>query len=190
MASEREDTTARVRRRVRELRTAQGLTLDEVAARAGMDPSTLSRLESGARRLAVDHLTPLAQALGVTVDELVVTRSGRDPRVRARPPRRDGMTVWPLTRSGPAAGLHAFKLAIPADRTVPDLRTHEGYEWVYVLAGRLRLVLGDEEFVIDAGEAVEFSTWTAHWLGAADGPVEVLAIFGPHGERVHLRSSR
>jgi transcriptional regulator with XRE-family HTH domain len=190
MASSREDTSARVRRRVRELRTAQGLTLDDVAERAGMDSSTLSRLESGARRLAVDHLTPLAQALGVTVDELVATRAATDPRVRRRPRERDGMTVWPLTRSGPAAGLRAFKLAIPADRTVPDPRTHEGYEWLYVLAGHLRLVLGDEEFVIDAGEAVEFSTWTPHWLGAADGPVEVLAIFGPHGERVHLRAPR
>lgn len=105
------------------------------------------------------------------------------------PREHDGVTMWPLTRHGPAGGLHAFKIRINADRRVPpdELPVHEGHDWIYVLSGRMRLMLGDEDMVIGPGEAVGFSTLTPHWFGATDGPVEVIAILGPHGERVHLQ---
>jgi transcriptional regulator with XRE-family HTH domain len=178
----------RVRRRLRELRVEQGLTLEAVAARASIDVSTLSRLEAGKRRLALDHLPALAAALGVSADDLLSPGTRPDPRVR-RPPRRyKGMTMWPLTRHGPAGGRDAFKLRIDAERSVPPdpLPVHDGHDWLYVLAGRMRLLLGEDDLVIEAGEAVEFSTSTPHWFGAFDGPVEALAIFGPQGERAHL----
>jgi transcriptional regulator with XRE-family HTH domain len=190
MAISERSTEERLRERLRELRRGRGMSLAEVAAQAGMDASTLSRLETGARRIAVGHLGPLAAALGVSVEELLAPPRTGDPRVRRRPRTVDGMTVWPLTRSAPPSGLRAFKLAIPADRVEPRQRTHEGHEWLYVLAGRVRLLLGEEEFLLAPGEAAEFSTWTPHWIGAHGGPAEVLAIFGPHGERVHLRARR
>ena len=178
----------RVRRRLRELRTQQELTLQQVADRAGMDVSTLSRLEAGKRRLALDHIPPLAAALGVSADELLRLPAAQDPRVRSEPRVFDGMTMWPLTRRGPAAGLHAHKIVIRAERNTPPdpLPTHAGQEWLYVLSGQLRLVLGDDDHVIGPGEAVEFSTWTPHWFGAVDGLVELIGIFGPQGERLHL----
>jgi transcriptional regulator with XRE-family HTH domain len=178
----------RVRRRLRELRVDRGLTLEAVAARASIDLSTLSRLESGKRRLALDHLPVLAAALGVTADELLAPPQRPDPRVRHPPEHFQGLTMWPLTRHGPAGGLHAFKLRIDAGRSVPPdpLPVHEGHDWIYVLSGRMRLLLGEDDLAIEPGEAVEFSTWTPHWFGALDGPVETLAIFGPQGERVHL----
>jgi transcriptional regulator with XRE-family HTH domain len=178
----------RVRRRLRELRTERGLTLEAVASRAAIDVSTLSRLESGKRRLSLDHLPGLAAALGVSADDLLSPPARPDPRVRRPPQRFQGLTMWPLTRHGPAAGLHAFKLLIHAERSTPpdQLPVHEGHDWIYVLAGRMRLLLGEDDLVIEPGEAVEFSTWTPHWFGALDGPVEALAIFGPQGERVHL----
>ncbi len=185
-----EPVDARVRRRLRELRAEQGLTLQQVAERASIDISTLSRLEAGKRRLALDHIPALAAALGVSADELLATPRAHDPRVRGPARRYDGLTMWPLTRRGPAAGLQAHKIVISAKRRTPpaELPVHEGNEWLYVLDGRLRLVLGDEEFTIEAGEAVEFTTWTPHWFGAIDGPVELIAIFGAHGERVHLHA--
>jgi len=178
----------RVRRRLRELRTERGLTLDAVASRAAIDVSTLSRLESGKRRLALDHLPGLAAALGVTADDLLSPTVRPDPRVRRPPQRFDGLEMWPLTRHGAAAGVHAYRVRIEAERTVPPdpLPVHEGHDWLYVLSGRMRLVLGEDDHVIEPGEAVEFSTWTPHWFGAIDGPVEAFAIFGPHGERVHV----
>jgi transcriptional regulator with XRE-family HTH domain len=183
-----ESVDARVRRRLRELRLERGMTLQQVAERASIDVSTLSRLEAGKRRLALDHLAGLAAALGVTADELLLSAPAEDPRVRVRPRTFNDLTMWPLSRRGPASGPHAFKILVHANRrTPPDpLPVHEGHDWLYVLDGRLRLVLGDHEHTIEPGEAVEFGTWTPHWFGAIDGPVELLAIFGAPGERLHL----
>jgi transcriptional regulator with XRE-family HTH domain len=185
-----ESVDARVRRRLREFRGERGLTLQQVAERASIDVSTLSRLEAGKRRLALDHLPALAGALGVSADDLLGCAPTQDPRVRERPHRHDGMTVWPLTRRGPAWGPRAYKINISAKRrTPPDaLPVHEGLDWLYVLTGTLRLLLGDEEFAIEAGEAAEFPTLTPHWFGTVDGPVELIMIAGPQGERLHLRA--
>lgn len=189
-AKSHDDVDARVRRRLRELRTQHGFTLEEVARRADIDVSTLSRLESGKRRLALDHLPRLAAALSVTTDELLRAPDAEDPRVRSASHTHNGVTYWPLTRSGPAGGLHAYKVRVSARRRNPpdELPVHDGQDWMYVLSGRMRLILGERDFVIKPGEAVEFSTWTPHWFGTVDGPVEAVVIFGPHGERLHLHA--
>jgi transcriptional regulator with XRE-family HTH domain len=183
-----ESVDARVRRRLRELRTERGLTLAQVAERANLDISMLSRLESGKRRLALDHLPGLAVALGVTADELLGAAPQADPRVRGEPVRHDGLTMWPLTKRAPAGGPQAYRMVISAKRRRPptEFPVHEGYDWLYVIDGRMRLILGDDDLVIEPGEAVEFSTWTPHWFGALDGPVEIIAFLGPQGEKVHL----
>jgi transcriptional regulator with XRE-family HTH domain len=178
----------RVRRRLRELRTAQGMTLQQVADAAHLDVSTLSRLETGKRRLALDHIPGLAAALGVSADDLLGPAPRQDPRVTGRPRRFDLMTMWPLTNRGPAAGVHAYRIEVSARRRTPptELPVHDGHDWLYVLSGRLRLILGDDDLTIEPGEAVEFVTTTPHWFGAIDGPVELIGIFGSHGERTHL----
>jgi transcriptional regulator with XRE-family HTH domain len=185
-----EGVDLRVRRRLRELRMQHGLTLDDVASRSNIDVSTLSRLESGKRRLALDHLPRLAAALSVSTDELLRAPEAEDPRVKGSSHTRHGITYWPLTRSGPAGGLHAFKVRISARRRKPpaELPVHEGRDWTYVLSGRLRLILGERDFTIGPGEAVEFSTWTPHWFGVVEEPVEAIMIFGAHGERLHLHT--
>ena len=183
-----ESIDARVRRRLRELRTEQGLTLQQVGERAHIDISMLSRLESGKRRLALDHIPGLAAALGVSADELLGGTPPADPRVRSQPVTRDGLTMWPLTNRGQSGGLHTFKIRISTRRRKPPetLRVHDGHDWMYVLNGRMRLLLGDQDLVIEPGEAVEFSTRTPHWFGTIDGAVELIAVFGPQGEHTHL----
>jgi transcriptional regulator with XRE-family HTH domain len=180
----------RVRRRLRELRMQRGLTLEDVASRSNIDVSTLSRLESGKRRLALDHLPRLAAALSVSTDELLKAPESEDPRVRGGSHTHNGVTYWPLTRQGPAGGLHAFKIRISARRRTPpsELPVHEGQDWLYVLSGQLRLILDGKDFTINPGEAAEFSTWTPHWFGAVGGPVEAITLFGQHGERMHLHT--
>ena len=190
MQANDDDVDARVRQRLRQLRLQRGMTLDDVATRSAIDVSTLSRLESGKRRLALDHLPRLASALSVSADELLRAPEVDDPRVRGGAHTRNQITFWPLTGDGPAGGLHAYKIRISARRRTPpaELPVHEGHDWMYVLSGRLRLLLGERDFTIEPGEAVEFSTWTPHWFGAVDGAVEAIALFGLHGERVHLHT--
>jgi transcriptional regulator with XRE-family HTH domain len=187
-AAREESIDARVRRRLRELRAQRGLTLQQVAEQVSVDISTLSRIEAGKRRLALDHIPALAAALGVSADELLGSPSGQDPRVRARPRSHDGMRLWPLTRLASVGGPRAYRITIGRARRRPPrvLPVHEGHDWLYVLHGRLRLLLGDQEFMIEPGEAAEFSAWTPHWLGAIDGDVELIMIVGPQGERLHL----
>jgi transcriptional regulator with XRE-family HTH domain len=184
-----ESIDERVRRRLRELRLEQGLTLQQVSDRANIDISMLSRLESGKRRLALDHTPGLAAALGVSADDLLGGAPASDPRVRGEPITRDGLTMWPLTNRA-SGGLRTFKIRIGTKRRRPppreSLRVHDGHDWMYVLDGRMRLLLGDQDIVVEPGEAVEFSTLTPHWFGSIDGPVDLIAVFGPHGERSHL----
>jgi transcriptional regulator with XRE-family HTH domain len=183
------DVLAAVGPKLRELRKQRGVTLAEVSRTTGISESTLSRLESGTRRPNLELLLPLAQAYGVPLDELVGAPHTGDPRVHLRPVHHRGMTYIPLTRR--AGGMQAYKLVIPPSRgqVEPDLKTHEGYEWLYVLEGRLRLLLGERDLLLKPGEVAEFDTLIPHWLGSADArPVELLVLFGPQGERAHLRA--
>ncbi len=175
--------------RLRALRRQRETTLAALAETTGISVSTLSRLESGQRRPTLELLLPLARAYGVQIDDLVGVPATGDPRVHMRPVRRHDMTMIPLTRR--PGGVQAYKLIIGVRRAAPAPQAHEGYEWLYVLDGRLRLVLGDQDLVLRPGEAAEFDTRVPHWFGSAgDGPVEVLSLFGRQGERAHLRARR
>jgi len=175
--------------RLKALRVERNLTLTEVAAASGVSASTLSRLEAGQRRPNLELLLPLARLYGVPLDDMVDAPSTGDPRIHLKPITHAGMTAVPLTRR--PGGLQAFKMVLEGDARgeEPDPRVHEGYEWLYVLNGRLRLVLGDKDFVLRPGEAAEFDTHTPHWFASADGrPVELISLFGQQGERMHVRA--
>ena len=186
--SDAEDVLAAVGPRLRALRQERSITLAALAETTGISVSTLSRLESGGRRATLELLLPLARAYQVQLDDLVGAPPTGDPRVYARPITRFGQTIVPLSRQ--AGGLQAFKHLIPAGkRQEPEPKTHEGYEWVYVISGHLRLVLGEHDLVLPPGEAAEFDTRVPHWFGSATGEaVEFLTIFGPQGERMHVRA--
>ncbi|MGW0667048.1 helix-turn-helix domain-containing protein [Streptomyces sp. NPDC002746] len=176
--------------RLRALRTERGTTLAQLSETTGISLSTLSRLESGGRKPTLELLLPLAKAYGVQLDELVGAPDTGDPRVTFRPFNRHGMTFVPLTRH--IGGVNAYKQVMPGLTGPPgpvEQRVHEGYEWLYVLSGRLRLVLGEHDLVLKAGEVAEFDTRTPHWWGnVGPEPVEFLSLFGPQGERMHVRA--
>lgn len=175
--------------RLRALRQRRDQTLTALSAATGISVSTLSRLESGGRKPTLELLLPIARAHGVALDELVGAPRVGDPRVRSEPVEMHGMTMWPL--SSQPGGLQAYKLVVAPGgvRSEPEQKTHEGYDWLYVLSGRLRLVLAEHDLVLGRGEAAEFDTRTPHWFGSADDrPVELLALFSKQGERLHLRA--
>jgi transcriptional regulator with XRE-family HTH domain len=174
--------------RLRTLRQQRGATLAELSATTGISVSTLSRLESGQRRPTLELLLPLARAHQVPLDELVDAPETGDPRIHPKPFTHHGITVVPLTRR--PGGLQAFKQLYPPHwpGRAPEQNSHEGYEWLYVLNGRLRLLLGDNDLILTPGEAVEFDTHVPHAFATGDQPAEVLCLFGPQGERMHVRA--
>ncbi|MGP3972244.1 helix-turn-helix domain-containing protein [Streptomyces sp. 6N223] len=176
--------------RLRAIRKQRGSTLEQLAVLTGMSVSTLSRIESGQRRPTLEVLLPLAQAYRMPLDELVGAPATGDPRIHPQPVNRDGVVWVPLSRA--PGGLHAFKQVLPVSAQVPerlDQQVHEGYEWLYVLTGTLRLALGEKDFLLRAGEAAEFDTRVPHAMAnAGRQPLELLVIFGQQGERMHLRA--
>ncbi|WP_462187684.1 helix-turn-helix domain-containing protein [Frankia sp. CcWB2] len=174
--------------RLRALRHRRGVTLPQLSQATGISVSTLSRLESGQRRLTLELLLPLARPHQVPLDELVGTPTA-DPRIHPRPIERNGMTLIPLTRR--PGELQAYKMTIPAHWPArePQRQAHEGYEWFYVLSGRLRLQLGEHDIVSTPGEVAEFDTHVPHaFSNPTPRPAEALSLFGPQGERLHVRA--
>ncbi|WP_194408656.1 helix-turn-helix domain-containing protein [Microbacterium cremeum] len=190
MGNATDQTLDAVGPRLKRLRLHRDVTLTTLAAEIGVSASTLSRLEAGLRRPTLEQLLPLARYYGVTIDSLVDAPRTADPRVDLRPVScSDGSVIIPLTRR--PGGIQAFKFVLPtgSDDAVPDLHTHEGHDWAYVLNGTLRLILGDHDLLLHAGEAAEFDTRIPHWFGATSaGPVEYLSLVGRQGQRAHVRA--
>jgi transcriptional regulator with XRE-family HTH domain len=180
-----------VRQRIRGLRLARGWSLDDLATRCYLSPSTLSRIETGHRRIALDQLTAIARALGASLDQLVESVTDEDVVIR---PQRDtvgGITTWILNREGGPPGVKVMKMRLTktsAERLggSDDLPVHPGRDWFTVLSGTVELRLGERTILVATGEAAEFSTMTPHSFGAHDGPAEILCIFDQDGHRAHL----
>jgi transcriptional regulator with XRE-family HTH domain len=183
---------ALVRQRIRSLRVARGWSLDELATRSFLSPSTLSRIETGHRRIALDQLAPIARALGTTLDQLVESADDDDVVIR---PRRDvsrGVTTWMLSREPGPNGMSVAKMRVTRPeprRGTDELKVHPGKDWFTVLSGTIVLLLGERTILVEAGQAAEFSTMIPHAFGAKDGPAEVLCIFDHEGQRTHLHPS-
>jgi transcriptional regulator with XRE-family HTH domain len=179
---------AKVGPRLKLLRTQRHITLTALAETTGISKSTLSRLETGQRRPTLELLLALSRAFRVPLDDLVAAPDVGDPRIRLKPDRVKGRIVIPLTRQ--PEGTQAWKIVIPTTKINPEPRAHDGHEWIYVLSGRMRLVLADQDWILGAGEVAEFDTNVPHWFGSTgDEPAEILSIFGRPGERMKTRTT-
>ena len=173
-----------VRTRLRSLRTTLGLSLDELAARTNLSPSTISRVETGKRTISLDILLPLATALQVDLDALLDMRGDDDVVIRPVPNCSGERTTWLLSR--PTASTVAVKMRIEPARGTAGQGVHPGRDWFFVISGQVRLSLGEREIIVQAGESAEFATMTPHALAAVDGPAELIMIFDRDGQRAHV----
>jgi transcriptional regulator with XRE-family HTH domain len=182
--SEADEIERVVRTRLRSLRNTLGLSLDELAARTNLSPSTISRVETGKRTISLDVLLPLAAGLQVDLDTLLDVRSDDDVVIRPSPKSSGKRTTWMLSR--PTGSTVAVKMRLEPTRRAPEQRVHPGHDWFFVVEGRVRLSLGEREIVVETGEAAEFATMTPHAFAAIDGPAELIVIFDRDGHRAHV----
>lgn len=185
------DLDGLIRQRIKGLRLARGWSLDTLAARCYLSPSTLSRIETGHRRIALDQLVPIARALGTTLDQLIESVDDDDVVIRPQRDQVRGVTTWMLSRERAPHGVTVAKMRITPARPVgtAELGVHPGRDWFTVLSGTARLQLGERTILVEPGDAAEFSTMVPHAIGAHDGPVEILIILDHDGERAHLHPS-
>ncbi|MBB6475996.1 helix-turn-helix domain-containing protein [Sphaerisporangium rubeum] len=186
-----DDVDALVRSRIRGLRTALGWSLDDFAARCHMSPSTLSRIETGHRRIGLDQLTAIARALGVTLDQLVESVADEDVVIRPVHDPARGVTTWMLSREDGPHGVTVARMRIVKPPPRRDaLKVHPGHDWFTVLSGTVLLLLGERTITVETGQAAAFSTMIPHAFGAKDGPAEILAVLDHDGRRIHLLTER
>jgi len=182
--TESDDIEGVVRARLRSLRTTLGLSLDDLAARTNLSPSTISRVETGKRTISLDVLLPLARALQVDLDALLDVHCDDDVVIRPVPSRAAGRTTWVLSK--PTAGTLAIKMRLQPTRRRPEQKVHPGHDWFFVIDGRVRLSLGERDITVETGEAAEFATMVPHAVAAIDGPAELIMIFDRDGQRAHV----
>lgn len=185
-----DDSLSLIGPRLKNWREKRSMTLAELSRATRISSSTLSRLEAGKRAPNLELVVPIARALRLDLDD-IVPRQAPDPRV-ARTKKRAG-DIWYESLSPETSAVQTYKMTFPAKpasvATVPDPKVHDGQEWLYVVSGRLRLVLGEQDVTLGPGEAAEFDTRIPHWMsGVATAPTEVLSIFSKDGKRIHLRA--
>ncbi|MEC3995619.1 XRE family transcriptional regulator [Actinacidiphila sp. DG2A-62] len=181
------DLDGLVRKRIRALRVAQGWSLEELAARARISQSTLSRIENGQRRLALDQLVTLARALDTSLDQLVETAADdvvSYPTVDAA----HGQLRW-LMKAEPGMSVVRQRMTNPPPDKLSRMRAHPGREWLVVLSGTAILLLGNRRFRIETNQAAEFPTMLPHAIGTESGPCEILGIFDRDARRGHQRGA-
>ncbi|MGW6142853.1 helix-turn-helix domain-containing protein [Streptomyces sp. NPDC055140] len=176
-----------VRKRIRALRVAQGWSLEELATRANVSQSTLSRIENGQRRLALDQLVTLARVLDTSLDQLVETASD-DVIISPRIDAAHGLMRWPV-KGDPGISVMRQRMTEPPPDDPSRMRAHPGREWLVVLSGTATLMLGHRRFRIETNQAAEFPTMLPHAIGAEGGPCEILGIFDRDARRGHQRDS-
>ena len=172
-----------VRSRLRGLRTSQSLSLDDLAARSHLSPSTISRIETGKRAISLDVLLPLARALRTDVETLLAEDVDEDVVIRPEPSRQGGRTTWMLSKA--TGSTAAMKVRVEPSDEAPRQRVHPGHDWFFVLEGRIQLLLGERVILVEAGEAAQFETMTPHSFTAMGGPAEIIMIFDRDGHRAH-----
>lgn len=181
------DVDRLVRQRIRALRLARGWSLDTLAERAHLSPSNLSRIETGARRIALDQLVPIARALDTTIDQLTESPNDEDVVIRPHQNERRGMTTWTLTSSRTPGGLTVAKMRITTPPPpVEEAGVHPGRDWFTVLSGTAALRLAERIIIVEQGNAAEFSTMIPHAIGThGPDPVEILTILAAEGHHAH-----
>jgi len=182
--NEAADVEALARSRLRSLRTTLGYSLDELAERTNLSPSTISRIETGKRTLSLDVLVLLANALQVSLDVLFEVPTDDDVVIRPVAHSSGARTTWLLSR--PDRRTVAMKMRLEPSDEAPSQRVHPGHDWFLVLEGRVRLWLGERQIDVEAGEAAEFATMVPHAITAPDGPAELIMVFDRDGQRAHV----
>lgn len=164
---------AAVGARIRALRRSKGLGLNEMSARTGLSIGFLSQMERGLSSPTLRALTSLADAMQINLAEIVRGPTVAQPKVPVitRAGERSSISMWKsgirkhaLASGGAASSAFSFTLLDfePHASSGDDLYTHQGEEAGYVLQGRLKLVVGDKQWTLAAGDSFHFSSELPH----------------------------
>jgi transcriptional regulator with XRE-family HTH domain len=184
-----EDVSAgRLGERVRALRWERGWTLEHLAERSGVSRAMISKLERGEKNPTLVIAAKVAEGLGVSLSRLLGMEERRlvvvVPR-EARMVMRDPETGFERQLLSPRfGGLEFIRNVVPEGSTSGEFPPHRRgvEEYVVVERGRLRAVLGEEEYVLEEGDAAYFEADLAHRFdNAGEGECSYYLVIDPGG---------
>jgi transcriptional regulator with XRE-family HTH domain len=164
--------------RVKELRRRRGLTLEDLAERAGVSRAMISKVERGEKNPTLVVAAKVAEGLGVTISELLGVEQRREivviPRERRMTMRNpeSGFERQLLSPTFGGRGVEFVRNVVPHGSTSGEFPPHRRgvEEYLVVEKGRLRTFVGDEEHLLEAGDALYFEADVSHRFdNAGDG---------------------
>jgi len=166
-----EQTAREVGRRLRSARVGAGLTLADVAGRAGVSEGFLSKLERGHSNASIASLLQLTDVVGLGLDELF-GGGARPARTRVSihrgkaPEFQEVVATGYLWRSlgggAPLDRLEVFHLVFPAKARMEAMVSHPGQEHCYVLSGEVRFLVGADQHRLKAGDSIFIDSQQPH----------------------------
>ena len=183
------DKNTKFATKVKSIRERQNMSIDELAEKSGVKKEILEDIENGETIPSLTPLTKMARALGVRLgtfldDETqagpIVVRNGEPENVIYFSGREDethssNLEFHPLGAGKIDRSMDPFIIDITPDEN-PDLSSHEGEEFIYVLEGEVQLIYGKDTINVSAGDSLYYDSVVDHHLHAINGKAKILAV--------------
>ena len=183
MATKKAGALVPVGKKIKKERVKKKMTLDRVANETGFSIDYLKKIEAGKEIPPVGTLLQIARALEIDSGFFLRDQeSSLETRIRAYTKRTDNYAYATLTPGAENKHLKAFKVLIEAMQDHKGVGyQHEGEEFVYVLAGKVEVVVGDHVNTLDAGDSLHFNSGIRHKLrNVGEEKAElIVVIYGP-----------
>ncbi|WP_305513017.1 MULTISPECIES: cupin domain-containing protein [unclassified Methanobrevibacter] len=177
--------------KIKDIRTRQDMSIDELAETSGVKLEVLQAMEEGEVIPSLTPLTKMARALGVRLGTFlddtpelgpVITRGGKTENSLFFSGREDVTNATNLEFHSLGAGkidrnIDPFLIDIEYEEGEKELSSHEGEEFIYVLEGEIEVIYGKDTFTIGEGDTIFYDSVVPHHLHASDkNKAKILAV--------------
>ena len=183
MAKKKAEAVAPVGKKIKKERLKKKMSLDRVANETGFSVDYLKKVEGGKKIPPVGALLQIARALEIDSGFFLKEQeTSLRTRIKAYTKRTENYAYTTLTPGAENKHLKAFKVLIDAMADHKGVGyQHEGEEFVYVLAGKIEVVVGDHINTLDVGDSLHFNSGIRHMLrNVGNEKAELIVVlYGP-----------
>lgn len=173
--------------RVRKYREKLGLSVEDLAKNAGIDPALIANIEEGNTYPAIGVMVKLSRSLGQRLgtftddqfreDPLIVRESERkEEAMPHRGTNPNGYHYYLLGKGKTDRHMEPFFIKIEPSESM-ELSSHEGEEFIIVVSGEVVLRYGQNTYQLQEGDSMYYNSVVPHQVGAANGaPASIYAV--------------
>ena len=176
----------KVGKRVKKYREHLGLTQEQLAVNSSLDLTFIKDVEDGIVYPPIGSMIKLSRALGqrlgtfmddqYVADPIIVRYSERkEETANSRDGAKGHYHYYPLGKGKSDRHMEPLFIRIEVDEE-KAMSTHEGEEFMVVVHGKIIVRYGKEEYILERGDSVYYNSVVSHFIGAIDGPAEILAV--------------